>query len=493
MTWNFGDSFDLYAAVADAGNGYWDSSANWALVAGRFTGSRAVQFSNNNNTLVKTSGQNDAVHHFAFSFEQTGGALAGSTLGLFIELFDGATAQCSIVFRSDGTILLTSGAPNSGITLDTYTGAIGAISTWYGLEFEVVINNTTGSWAIRKNGNNVNDHSLGSLNTRGGTANNYANKITLNQNTAFSNHIVDDFFWQSGASSGNWLGEQRCYTRYANSDQSVTFSPIPNPYPVTPYVFSFSTVFTAGTAFYSAFGAAVDGNINSITLPLGAGYTGNLKCSIFADNGAITAPTTVLGSANVLVNPATGNNTVTFGTPVPVTKGVVYWVGIVSDTSSGSANFNNSAGGFKSATAYASFPTASPGSSGAVNHLLYTVNITASDNHSYVNEAQQDGLTTYVQDSNPGDADFYGISSPGAAIATTAVITRGYMTKSDAGTRTAAVQLKSGATTVATPTLTLTNSGFQWTSRLDIVDPNTSAAWTEAAVDALQIGPKVIA
>jgi hypothetical protein len=67
------------------------------------------------------------------------------------------------------------------------------------------------------------------------------------------------------------------------------------------------------------------------------------------------------------------------------------------------------------------------------------------------------------------------------------------MQKSDAGTRTAAAQLKSGGTTVATPTINLTNVGWQWTSRIDVVDPNTSAAWASAAVDALQIGPKVIA
>jgi hypothetical protein len=66
------------------------------------------------------------------------------------------------------------------------------------------------------------------------------------------------------------------------------------------------------------------------------------------------------------------------------------------------------------------------------------------------------------------------------------------MQKSDAGSRTAAVQLKSGATTVASPTLTLTTSGWQWAWRMDLTDPNTSAAWTAAAVNAAQIGPTVV-
>jgi hypothetical protein len=65
--------------------------------------------------------------------------------------------------------------------------------------------------------------------------------------------------------------------------------------------------------------------------------------------------------------------------------------------------------------------------------------------------------------------------------------------KSDAGTRTMAVQVKSGATTVASPTVVLTTSGWQWAWRTDVTDPNTGAAWTPAAVNVAQIGPRVIA
>ena len=98
----------------------------------------------------------------------------------------------------------------------------------------------------------------------------------------------------------------------------------------------------------------------------------------------------------------------------------------------------------------------------SVAPVIRATYITTSANwQSVVNEPQQDGLTSYVFDSNPGDADFYGIgsiaSTPATVIATTV---RAYAQKSDAGTRTLAVQLKSGATTVASPTLVLTTSGF---------------------------------
>jgi hypothetical protein len=122
------------------------------------------------------------------------------------------------------------------------------------------------------------------------------------------------------------------------------------------------------------------------------------------------------------------------------------------------------------------------------------VTISITTNNCVVNEAQQDAATSYVYSSTVNDADLYRIASisstPATVIATTV---RSYMQKSDAGTRTAAVQVKSGATTVASSTLTLTTSGWQWAWRTDLVDPATGTAWTAAAVNGVQIGQKVIA
>ena len=343
MAWSFGDSFDLYAAAADMANGYWDSVGGTpGFVAGRFAGSQALAWLSTTYSLTKSSAINDAVHHLVVSFRQTA-AISGTTLGSYFELFDGATAQCSVVFRSDGAILLTSGGP-AGTTLATYTGAFPVVNTWYAFEIEVVINNTTGSFSVRKNGNTVADFTATALDTQS-SANAYANKLTVGMQVAVSAQHIDDLFWRSDASSVAWLGDIRCYARMPASDASVTFS-----------------------------------------------------------------------------------------------------------RSTGASNFG------------------------------------------CVDEAQQNALTDYVFDSNPGDADFYGVASiastPATVIATT---TRAYMQKSDAGTRTGAVQLKSGATTVASPTLTLTTSGWVWAWRMDLTDPNTGAAWTPVAVNNATIGPKVIA
>ena len=243
------------------------------------------------------------MHHIVCAFRQTG-ALGGTTLGAYFQLSDGATNQCCVVFRTDGAILLTSATP-AGTVLDTYTGAVTANATWFAFEFEVVINASTGSWAVRKNGSTSNDHSLGSLNTRPG-ANTQANKLTIGLQTTVNAHQLDDILWRSDASAVPWVGDIRCYTRMPASDVGTPqFSRSPSSATQTPFAHSVGANMTAGTARYTPFTAAYDGTIGTATVSLSIGYTGNLKATIFASSGGV--PTTVLGSATVIVNPATGS------------------------------------------------------------------------------------------------------------------------------------------------------------------------------------------
>jgi hypothetical protein len=224
MAWAFGDGFDCYATTADMANGYWDSigASPFTFGAGRFAGSQALVFNSGvSPPLTKSSGVNDAVHHIVVAFRQTN-ALSGSSTAVWLQLLDGTTGQCAIVFRSDGAILLASGAYN-GAVLATYTGAVTASNVWYAFEFEVVIHNSTGSFTVRKNGNPSNDFTLGSLNTRV-SANNYANKLSVGLNLGGQAQNLDDLYWRSDASSVAWMGDIRCYTRAPASDASVQFS-----------------------------------------------------------------------------------------------------------------------------------------------------------------------------------------------------------------------------------------------------------------------------
>lgn len=493
MSFSFGDSFDLYTAAADALLGYWDTMPTlFTLVTGRFSGSQALRLTSNGAiNLTKSSGVNDAVHHLVVAFQQTS-ALSGTTACGNLQLLDGTTVQCTVVFRSDGTILLTSGGP-TGTTLATYTGAVTATNTWYAFEFEIVINNTTGRFRVRKNGNTTDDYDSGAaLNTRS-SANNYANKLQIGSNSASNaTQNIDDLFWRSDASSVAWMGDLRCYTRMPASDASVQFSRVPTSITQTPFTNNAFNTPNNNVAFYSPITASYDGSVGTATLSVNAGFTGNIKCSVFNDASGV--PGTVRSSATTVTNPTTGINIFTFPTPFTVVKGTQYWLAFEADTTASNAFFAGSGStGKNSTTSYAAFPVASPATVASAPLNGGWV-ITLSANYQVVSEAQQDAVTSYVYDSTPGHADLYGIASIGSTPSQIiAVTTRGLMQKSDAGTRTAAVQIKSGGTTVASSTLTLTTSGWQWAWRTDLTDPNTSAAWAAAAVDSVNIGPKTVA
>ena len=488
----WGDGFDCYAAPADAIAGYWDSgTVGFTLVAGRFSGSQAIQNSANSAWLVKTTtGTTDNNHHIVCAFQQTA-AISGTTLGMYFQLSDGATNQVCVVFRSDGAILLTSATP-AGTVLDTYTGAVTAANTWYQFEFEIVIHNSAGSWAVRKLGNTSNDRATGGLNTRPG-ANAQASKLTVGQQATVTSQQMDDLLWRSDTTALSFSGDVRCFTRRPASDAAVQWSPSAATYTLLPY--SGATTNVTGAANQTRFTPfnGGGGTVSSVNLTGAAASTMNVKCALFAD--ASGAPGAVLGTATApIASPGATANVFTFSPPVAV--GVAkFWVGICEDAAAGANFFTtataapySSAGWVSSAVNYSVFPQPNPtglSSNGAIN-VVPTIG--AAGNCSLVAEPQQDAAATYVYSSTVGQSDLYGISS----IATTpasivAVTTRAYLQKSDAGTRLAAVQLKSGSTTVQ-GTSTALNTTWGWLSRVDTVDPATGLPWTAVGVANAQCG-----
>lgn len=314
MSFFFGDGFDLYAAPIDMVAGHWDATSlnpnSSALVAGRFSGSRAVNFSSST-TLIKASNVNDAVHHFTVAFVNSN--VTGSTSGAYIGLWDGATAQCSVVFKTDGSIVLTSGVA-TGTVIATYAGAAPTSSVWYVFEIEIVIHNTAGSIAIRKNGNVTNDFFLGSLNTRA-TSNSYANKIQLGSAGA-GTHSFDDFLWRSDASVVPWVGDVRCYTRMPLSDASVQFSRSTTP--VSVQVYSQTGIVNsvpANNALYFQIVPAYSGLVTGVSISCtgGGGGTGHVKMAMFSSVG--NAVGSVMATTSEVTNP--GNAIISFTFPTP--------------------------------------------------------------------------------------------------------------------------------------------------------------------------------
>jgi hypothetical protein len=497
MSWIFADSFDLYSDWPDA-VGYWDTAVQAAvsLAPGRSAGGQALGISYTSQMGSKASGANDAVHHITLGFFQNN-ALSG-THGTAVTLYDGATAQCNVFFRSNGDISLRQGL-GAGAILDTFVGALSSSTTWYGLEIEIVINNTTGSWAVRKNGNTANDHSATGLNTRQ-SANNYANLFAISGAVAGASQTYDDLIWRSDPSSVAWLGDCTAYTRRPVSDQSVQWTPSAAVLPFEPYALG-ASIGAPNTAdsYYMPFIAPCSGALNSAAINMLTALSCNVKCELFNDNSGV--PGTTAAAATTTAISGVGIQTIPFGSPPSLTQGTRYWLGFAFSATGGTI------AGVLNATlqhgqpvynvlAYASFPVSNPTTLISLTAFFMNVNIAPSGvaNAPFTGDFQADRLNSYVYSSTVGQADFYGLSSIAATPSVIPfVVTRGFFARNDQGDRSAEIRNKSGSVTSVGNAVALSASVWQWSFRVDAVDPNTSAGWTATAVNNLQVGPLVTA
>ena len=124
-----------------------------------------------------------------------------------------------------------------------------------------------------------------------------------------------------------------------------------------------------------------------------------------------------------------------------------------------------------------------------------TLNLTPSTgvNHYAVVDEASVSTADYLSGSTAGDIDLLGLTTLSyTPDAIDGVLARVVMAKTDAASREASIGIKSGATTDDGPTVTLSATPLHYSGDRHIVDPNTAAAWTKAAIDALQLQPKVV-
>lgn len=117
--------------------------------------------------------------------------------------------------------------------------------------------------------------------------------------------------------------------------------------------------------------------------------------------------------------------------------------------------------------------------------------LTGTDNYAMVDEAQCDGDATYVYASAAAtdNYDFGNLSDNPTAVRAVQAVT--FAKKTDTATRNIYLQTKSGATT-SDGTAQALLSTYTRFNRIMETDPNTSAAWTYTAVNAVQGGPKIL-
>ena len=196
MAWELGDGLDFYNAVADmtAGGTAWSSVSGGGFVAAANTRFGVGQgFSvpgNGAGSLVTQTFGNDTTIYVNFTWTYPGTLPNNTTAYFGIAPRDTTNTQVGIYMRGDGSIIVTNGAFN-GTILATWTGVF-AGNVWNHYQFKIVINNTTGSVELRLNGATSDTQSLTGVNTRNGSANSYANNISIFGNAA--NTYFDDFY-----------------------------------------------------------------------------------------------------------------------------------------------------------------------------------------------------------------------------------------------------------------------------------------------------------
>jgi hypothetical protein len=208
MAWLFGDSFH-HLAIGDLSKKWTQvPTTNTSIQSAnpRFSGGKYLELTSSSGTIRKTVA-NSPTLIAGVAFYTSG--VASNDLNI-ITFFDGSSEQISLRIAVGSQTLYVS---RNGTTLATSTIGLNN-ATWYYIEFKATIHNTAGAYAVRLNGVPVPGiPDATNVNTRGGTANNFANVAGLNDGRTHLGSVFryTDFYLldNSGASLNDFLGDVR--------------------------------------------------------------------------------------------------------------------------------------------------------------------------------------------------------------------------------------------------------------------------------------------
>jgi hypothetical protein len=535
------DSFDLYAAIADAASGpapVWGASASWEISTdGRLPGSRALTSGTSSATLLRqATGSDDGAVIVTMALKQNA-ALLNTNLGLgFQGLHDDGLgnlmAQWTVLFRSDGAVLLKSGGA-SGTTLATLTGVF-TQGTYWQFQIEVVTDPAGGSIKIWKRGQyagvgvDTPDHSATGLNTDPeavGTINTLAIVTGSGMGAIVAEgQVLDDFAaWnESGGQPNDLRGDLRCIVLRPDADTAQKdFTRVGGDGFVPTYSGSEqpalgSANITAGVVYFWPLQAAgASGTLDHLTfVPAVTDAGAKTKMALYADtNGLDGIPAAPIATCNAEVTGLSGATEYDFtGQGIQVQAGVRYWVALICDRAitgiffpvlnwaAGDLVVNPSHKPGVVGSTYPNFPSNGSGITLVWAGLtmgwagVSAVLAPPAANFNCVWDAQQDGSESYVKSATPGAIDLYGFADlADPPFLTVMVVPKMFMWKTEAGTRQAEVELVSGATTHDSGAVDPTTTPGYISDPLT-EDPNTPGiAWSFSAINAITAGPKVAA
>ena len=222
----------------------------------------------------------------------------------------------------------------------------------------------------------------------------------------------------------------------------------------------------------------------------------NFKPAVYADNNG--TPGTLLSSGAQVTGPTAGTAlTLTLTTPQTLTVGSAIWLGYITDTAlsmqrQDNNSYSTNAGYTANVTYSSGVPSPAPSMTSGQPSLQIWGNVTnISSNYSEANLLPPGGDLSCVTSSTVGAEDRYSfgaLSSTPTSIA--GVKVSALVRKTDSGSRTVSVQLKSGSTEVS-GTAQAPGVSYTYQALYQDTDPSTSTAWIASGVNSLTAGAKV--
>lgn len=416
----------------------------------------------------------------------------------YILFLDAGVVQGSIGFNLAGNILVMNAA---GTIIGTSTGTVIA-GTAFNLEWNIGMSNSA-TWQVWLNGSSILSGSAANFH---GSANNFYQQIKLqspSSGTQVGCDLQYDHLYVDDGTGAVLNSNPVIETDFPTSDSAVQFG-------VGAFALGFyNNLGVNGAATPGANQLALrkvtaptgGATLNSVTIiPHATSAAANYKAVLYADSAG--SPGALLATGTQVTG-TTADTTLTlpFAGGQALTTVTSYWIGFITDTS---VNLNTSdvgTTGWTKANTYASGapnPAGVAGSTTAANWCLWG-NCTGTTTN-WIETSEQQPLGAwgdfgYVFDSTVGHEDLFGVNALVLSPSTIyAVAVSGFMKDNTAGARTVTLNTKSGGTDSPG-----TNAGFTpstaygWFQSMWLTDPNTSAAWTAANLNAALAGYKITA
>ena len=412
-----------------------------------------------------------------------------------ILFMDGVSVQCSLTInQTSGLISLRNGVIGSATILATSSTAVAANSVHY-LEWDISFGNAA-AYQVWLDGVSL-FSGTGDTTT---TANNTANIFGFGTTSSGGGPTVaydDLYLFDTSGTINNavLLTSPRIETQFPSGDGAVQFAA-----GAAIIGSSISRAAVVSTAINQLrlrpITPYVNCTIASVSLlPAATNASVQLRPVIYGDTAG--APGTLLSAGSTASGiTANVNKTLPLTTPQALTAGTLYWIGFMCDIAVGSG-LSGLDGSATDRTATSTFASGAPGTAPATAATTATViwgNVTTAAGNWYATgQNPPQGSSSYVFDATVGHEDLYTFPALTALAPTIyAVAVKANVAKSDAGAKTVSMRTKSGATDSGGSAGALApGTSYAWLTSLFPTDPNTSAAWTLAALNAAQAGVKV--